>query len=287
MYPLVQSFSDILTLLTIWHSNTMYWYTASLYRMLAQCIKAIFLKVKEETHTFDPVLLFLLLSRSFPVPGPARIKIGCEEWDPWRRPCRNLLGWSKRGTISAMSLTCKHCKRLQLVLRRSQRTTCQTTVGCSAHSVRDFCKITMLYLGRAADDQKQPGMWYREWGHMIVKWYPILKQCYTVIHIMYYHVFINDPCIYIHLISLLSQQKFKKKNKGAPLQWLGHAWSRMHAWGERHVGILVRHDCKGTSCGKWVQSQPCKVTISVSWQRIRIHVNECKSESNESVYSTL
>lgn len=104
---------------------------------------------------------------------------------------------------------------------------------------------------------------------------------------MYHHVFINDPCIYIHLILLLSQQKINKKKKGAPLQWLGHAWSRMHAWGERHVGILVQHDCKGTSCGKWVQSQPCKVTISVSWQRIRIHLNECKSESNESVYSTL
>ena len=60
MYPLVQSFSDILTLLIIWHNNTIYWYTTSLYSMLAWSIKAIFLKVTEETHIFDPVLLFAI-----------------------------------------------------------------------------------------------------------------------------------------------------------------------------------------------------------------------------------
>ena len=192
----------------------------------------------------------LLLSRSFPVPGPARIKIGCEEWDPWRRPCRNLLGWSKRGTISAMSLT---CKRLQLVLRRSQRTTCQTTVGCSAHSVRDFCKNHDVVPGKSR--------WWLETARDVITSMgshdrEMISNLKTMLYGYTYNVLsciINDPCIYIHLILSLSQHKINKKKKGAPLQWLGHAWSRMHAWGERHVGILVQHDCKGTSCGKWVQ----------------------------------
>ena len=30
--------------------------------------------------------LALHLSSRFPVPGPARIRIGCEEWAPWSRP---------------------------------------------------------------------------------------------------------------------------------------------------------------------------------------------------------